>query len=138
VSEVEGLSTNMVHEMDPLYVMNHISVEGVWNLFDTSSSAFKLNTGLWALSGFVAMGIVCGSMQRMKSIKYTSDMEYIEKIVTTTPSSASFEASITGRLEFAGKYRYIDFYWGAITRTDCRARHGMNGMTSMKADHWKA
>jgi len=108
---------------------------GNWELIYTSSSAFKYNNGLSGIGGSFPNGKFGGVRQELQATKYTTDMEYKERI-EVTPSSASFDVTINGNWDLR---KSVSLFTGQPTAIlNVEPDRVSYGPTSTRADHWKS
>jgi len=132
VNALEQQSTNMVKQKDNMVPSD---LAGNWELLYTSSSAMVFNNGLSGIGGSFPNGRFAGVKQELKATKFITDMEYTERI-EVTPSSASFDVSVTGSWELQTS---LSLFTGQptvclVVEPDKVAY----GPTSTRADHWKS
>lgn len=133
VTELERQPSNLVRarggDVSPL------ELNGSWELLYSSSSAMRFNKGLSGLGGSFPNGKFGGLKQVLKSSKFVSDVEYIERI-EVNPSAASFDVVVTGDWDLR---RSVSLFTGepslVMTVEPGRVTYGP---TSTRADHWKS
>jgi len=107
---------------------------GDWDLIFTTSSTMKFNQGLSGLGGSFPNGRFGGVVQKLQASKYTSDIEYKERI--EVPAGASFDVTVTGEWRLKGT---VNLFTGEPTTVMCvEPEKVVVGPTSNKADHWKS
>jgi hypothetical protein len=109
---------------------------GDWELLYTSSAMMKFNKGLSGLGSSFPSGKFNGLTQKLKASKYLSDVEYVERIQTTTTDATSFDVTITGDWKLK---RSVSLLTGDPTIQLTVEPDRVNyGPTSTRADHWKS
>ena len=133
VTKLEQQPTNLVIIRQGAIGMKDLV--GTWDLLYTSSSAVKFNKGLSGLGGSFPNGKFAGLKQTLKATKFTSDVEYKERI-EVTPSTASFDVSVTGDWELSTS---VSLFTGQPSIV-MRVEPGLvtYGPTSTRGDHWKS
>jgi len=133
VTKLEQQPTNLVIARQGAIGMKDLV--GTWDLLYTSSSAVKFNKGLSGLGGSFPNGRFGGLKQTLKATKFTSDVEYKERI-EVTPSTASFDVTVTGDWELSTS---VSLFTGQPSIV-MRVEPGLvtYGPTSMRGDHWKS
>ena len=107
---------------------------GDWDLIFTTSSTMKFNQGLSGLGGSFPNGKFGGVVQKLQASKWTSDIEYKERI--EVPAGASFDVTVTGDWKLKGT---VNLFTGEPTTVMAIEPDKVKyGPTSTKADHWKA
>ena len=107
---------------------------GDWDLIFTTSSTMKFNQGLSGLGGSFPNGRFGGVVQKLQASKYTSDIEYRERI--EVPAGASFDVTVTGDWKLKGT---VNLFSGEPTTSLCVDPEKVEyGPTSTRADHWKS
>jgi PAP_fibrillin len=133
VSELERQPTNRIRSRGG-YV-DVAELNGSWDLLYSSSSAMRFNKGLSGLGGSFPNGKFGGLKQVLKSTRFVSDVQYVERI-EVTPSAASFDVTVTGDWELR---QSVSLFTGepslVMTVQPDRVTYGV---TNMKADHWKS
>jgi hypothetical protein len=133
VSDLEKEPSNMIRASGGEFDVKEL--DGSWDLLYSSSSAMRFNKGLSGLGGSFPNGRFGGLRQVLKSTKFVSDVEYVERI-EVNPSAASFDVTVTGDWELR---RSVSLFTGepslVMTIQPDRVTYGL---TSMKADHWKS
>mmetsp|Transcript_6707 Transcript_6707/g.16473 ORF Transcript_6707/g.16473 Transcript_6707/m.16473 type:complete len:631 (-) Transcript_6707:53-1945(-) len=133
VQVLEQQATNMILEKEGNIEL--FDVAGNWELIYTSSSAMKFNQGLSGIGGSFPNGRFGGVRQELKATKFTSDMEYKER-VEVNPSSASFDVTINGLWDLE---KSVSLFTGQptiiLSVEPYKVRYGL---TTTRADHWKS
>jgi hypothetical protein len=133
VTELESRPTNIIREKQG--AVYDADLTGTWDLLYSSSSAMKYNKGLSGLGGSFPNGKFGGLTQNLMTSKFTTDVEYIERI-DVTPSAASFDVTVTGGWDLRTS---ISIFTGepslVMTVEPDRVTYGP---TSTRADHWKS
>lgn len=107
---------------------------GDWDLIFTTSSTMKFNQGLSGLGGSFPNGKFGGVVQKLQASKWTSDIEYKERI--EVPAGASFDVTVTGDWKLKGT---VNLFTGEPTTVMAIEPDKVKyGPTSTRADHWKA
>ena len=107
---------------------------GDWDLIFTTSSTMKFNQGLTGLGGSFPNGKFGGVVQKLEATKWTSDIEYKERI--EVPAGASFDVTVTGDWRLKGT---VNLFTGEPTTVmQIEPEKVEYGPTSTKGDHWKA
>ena len=107
---------------------------GDWDLIFTTSSTMKFNQGLTGLGGSFPNGKFGGVVQKLQATKWTSDIEYKERI--EVPAGASFDVTVTGDWRLKGT---VNLFTGEPTTVmQIEPDKVEYGPTSTKGDHWKA
>lgn len=107
---------------------------GDWDLIFTTSSTMKFNQGLTGLGGSFPNGKFAGVVQKLQATKWTSDIEYKERI--EVPAGASFDVTVTGDWRLKGT---VNLFTGEPTTVmQIEPDKVEYGPTSTKGDHWKA
>ena len=107
---------------------------GDWKLIFTTSSTMQFNKGLSGLGGSFPNGKFGGVVQKLKATKYTSDIEYKERI--DVPAGASFDVTVNGDWKLKGT---VNIFTGEPTTVMAVEPDKVEyGPTSTKADHWKS
>ena len=133
VKVLEQQATNMILQKEGN--IERFDVAGTWELLYTSSSAMKFNQGLSGIGGSFPNGRFGGVRQELKATKFTSDMEYKER-VEVNPSSASFDVTINGLWDLE---KSVSLFTGQPTLIlSVEPDRVMYGLTSTRADHWKS
>jgi len=106
-------------------------IVGNWELLYTTSATMKFNKGI---SGLVPPGGKFGGLiQKLKSTKYLSDVEYVEKI---DAGPSSFEVKVTGDWDLRNS---VSLFTGARSvALSIEPDKVAYGITSTKGDHWKS
>jgi hypothetical protein len=133
ITELEQRSTNTIRQKQG--AVYDTDLAGTWELLYSSSSAMLYNKGLSGLGGSFPNGKFGGLTQKLQTSKYTTDVEYLERI-DVTPSSASFDVKVTGDWDLRTS---ISIFTGepslVMTVEPDRVTYGP---TSTRADHWKS
>ena len=107
---------------------------GDWDLIFTTSSTMKFNKGLTGLGGSFPNGKFGGVVQMLQATKWTSDIEYKERI--EVPAGASFDVTVTGDWKLKGT---VNLFTGEPTTVmQIEPDKVEYGPTSTKGDHWKS
>lgn len=107
---------------------------GDWDLIFTTSSTMKFNQGLSGIGGSFPNGRFGGVTQKLQASKYTSDIEYKERI--EMPAGASFDVTVTGNWKLKGT---VNLFTGEPTTVMSVEPDKVEyGPTSTRADHWKS
>ena len=107
---------------------------GDWELIFTTSSTMKFNQGLTGLGGSFPNGKFGGVVQKLQATKWTSDIEYKERI--EVPAGASFDVTVTGDWKLKGT---VNLFTGEPTTVlQIEPDKVEYGPTSTKGDHWKS
>ena len=107
---------------------------GDWDLIFTTSSTMKFNQGLTGLGGSFPNGKFGGVVQKLQATKWTSDIEYKERI--EVPAGASFDVTVTGDWLLKAS---VNLFTGCSTTVmQVEPDKVEYGPTSTKGDHWKA
>jgi len=133
VNVLESENSNLI-----LQKAGNIELEdlaGTWELMFSSSSAMKFNKGLSGLGGSFPSGKFGGLKQVLKSNKYLTDMEYIERIAVT-PDTASFDVRVNGDWELEQQMSLFTGEPSTVVRVV--PERVTYGPTSTRADHWKS
>ena len=106
---------------------------GDWDLIFTTSSTMKFNQGLSGLGGSFPNGKFGGVVQKLQASKWTSDIEYKERIEVL--AGASFDVTVTGDWKLKGT---VNLFTGEPTTVMAIEPDKVKyGPTSTRADHWK-
>jgi hypothetical protein len=133
ITELESVPTNVIRQKRG--AVSEEDLAGAWDLLYSSSAAMKFNKGLSGLGGSFPNGKFGGLKQTLQTSKFTTDVEYIERI-DVTPSSASFDVKVTGDWDLRTS---VSIFTGepslVMTVEPGRVTYGP---TSTRADHWKS
>jgi hypothetical protein len=133
VTELESRPTNVIRQKQGAVYDDDLT--GTWDLLYSSSSAMKYNKGLSGLGGSFPNGKFGGLTQKLMTSKFTTDVEYVERI-DVTPSAASFDVTVNGGWDLRTS---ISIFTGepslVMTVEPDRVTYGP---TSTRADHWKS
>jgi hypothetical protein len=133
VTELESRPTNVIRQKQG--AVYDADLTGTWDLLYSSSSAMKYNKGLSGLGGSFPNGKFGGLTQKLMTSKFTTDVEYVERI-DVTPSAASFDVTVNGGWDLRTS---ISIFTGepslVMTVEPDRVTYGP---TSTRADHWKS
>jgi hypothetical protein len=133
VTELESRPTNIIRQKQG--AVYDADLTGTWDLLYSSSSAMKYNKGLSGLGGSFPNGKFGGLTQKLMTSKFTTDVEYVERI-DVTPSAASFDVTVNGGWDLRTS---ISIFTGepslVMTVEPDRVTYGP---TSTRADHWKS
>lgn len=133
VQVLEQQPSNMILQKDGN--IEQVDVAGKWELLYTSSSAMKFNQGLSGIGGSFPNGKFGNLRQELKATKFISDMEYKER-VEVTPSSASFDVTVTGLWDLQ---KSVSIFTGQPTVIlNVEPDRVIYGLSSTRGDHWKS
>lgn len=132
VADLEEQRSNLVIEQGGDIQPEDLT--GDWDLIFTTSSTMKFNQGLTGLGGSFPNGKFGGVVQKLQASKWTSDIEYKERI--EVPAGASFDVTVTGDWRLKGT---VNLFTGEPTTVmQIEPDKVEYGPTSTKGDHWKA
>eukprot|EP00586_Coscinodiscus_wailesii_P014756 CAMPEP_0172498678 /NCGR_PEP_ID=MMETSP1066-20121228/115742_1 /TAXON_ID=671091 /ORGANISM="Coscinodiscus wailesii, Strain CCMP2513" /LENGTH=723 /DNA_ID=CAMNT_0013272061 /DNA_START=444 /DNA_END=2615 /DNA_ORIENTATION=- len=117
-------------------------LSGEWELVYTSSGMMVFNKGLSGLGGSFPNGRFGGLTQSLRATKYTADVEYKERIDTSSASGndneeePGFDVTVTGTWELKNSVSLLS---GSPTIVMAVEPDKVTyGPTSTRADHWKS